>query len=171
MPEATASQHGSNRPLVGGDVRARLEAAGEDLTPPRERAAEEGRGPRTRAQVFAEMDPQEWACRSQDHRWPLLLPGATRIPEGMRVSAAGQGNVLFEADCLNGCGRYREELTERGFALVWRRYGTRKGHRHTVIHRDEALTKAEMRGEVYGSNRALIREAVRASRQAARDQA
>jgi hypothetical protein len=147
---------------------SRATAPGEDLTPPRERAAREGRAPRTRAQIAAEMDPQEWACRSQEHSWPQLVPGADELPRGMRVSAAGRGQVLFESDCLHGCGRFREELTDRNFGIVWRRYGTRKGHRHTVVHQDETMTKAEMREGTYGASKALIRDAVRESRNAAR---
>jgi hypothetical protein len=164
------------------DLRHRLSipppgvnAPGEDLTPPAERAARDGRAPRTRAQIYNEMDPQEWACRASEHYWPQLVPGATELPPGMRVSAAGAGNVLFEADCLHGCGRYREELTERGFIVISRRYGTRPGHRHTVVHRDESMTKTEMREDVYGANKKLLEKAVKAAtaaaRQAARDQA
>lgn len=149
-------------------VRERLEAAGEDLRPPRERAAGEGRGPRTRAQIQSDMDPQEWACRSQEHSWPQLLPGATVLPEGMRVSAAGQGNIRFEADCLHGCGRFRVELVSRGLAIISRDYGTRPGYRHVVIHRDETMTKAAMREGTYGSNRKLIQGAVREAKAAAK---
>ena len=145
----------------------RVNSPGEDLRPPRERAADEGRGPRTQAQIQSDMDPQEWACRSQEHSWPQLLPGASKLPEGMRVSPAGRGDVLFTEDCLHDCGRYRETLTERGFVLVWRRYGTRKGYRHTVIHRDETLTKAAMREGTLGSNKKLIGQAVRDARKAA----
>lgn len=161
------------RRRLTGDGQTREERArrgpGEDLTPPAERAAREGRGPRTKAQIFGEMDPQEWACRSQEHHWPQLLPGATEIPRGMRVSAAGRGNVLFEEDCLHDCGRYRETLTERGFAVVWRRYGTRKGRRHTVIHQDETLTKAEMRESTLSASKDLIRAAIRAPAPAVQD--
>ena len=157
------------------DVRERLEAAGEDLTPPAERAAREELAPRTRKQIMAEMDPQEWACRSQEHSWPQLAPGAVRIPRGMRVSPAGSGNVLFEEDCLHDCGRYRLTVTERGFIVVWRRYFTRPGRRHTVVHRDESMTKTEMREDVYAANAKLLAQAVResaaAARQAAREQA
>ena len=142
---------------------------GEDLTPPRERAALEGTGPRTRAQIFAEMDPQEWACRSQEHSWPQLVPGADKLPPGMHVSAAGQGNVLFEEDCLHGCGRFRETLTQRGFVIIWRRYGTRPGHRHVTVHRNESMTKAEMREDTFSSSRKLIQAAVRESKAVARE--
>jgi len=164
------------------DLRHRLSipppgvnAPGEDLTPPAERAARDGLAPRTRAQILAEMDPQEWACRSQEHSWPQLVPGAARLPRGMRVSPAGSGNVLFTEDCLHDCGRYRETLTERGFIVVWRRYGTRPGRRHTVVHRDESMTKTEMREDVYTSNKKLLAQAVRdataAAKAAAREQA
>lgn len=182
MPEATASKRAredkpgetvSEEEFYEGDQpdRDRLEAAGEDLTPPAERAARTLQAPRTRAQIASEMDPQEWACRSQEHSWPQLLPNATRLPAGMRLSAAGRGNVLFEEDCLHDCGRFRETLTERGFSVVWRRYGTRPGYRHVVVHRDEAMTKAEMRQETYGSNARLIREAVRQDSARQREQA
>ena len=158
------------------DLRARLSGAdtpledrqnrgrGEDLRPPAVRAADEGLAPRTRAQIFSVMDPQEWACRSQEHSWAQLAPGATELPRGMRFSAAGAGQVLQEDDCLHGCGRFRESLYDRNFALVWRRYGTRPGHRHTVVHRDELMTKAEMREDTLGSNKKLIGQAVRAAK-------
>jgi hypothetical protein len=135
---------------------------GEDLRPPRVRAADEGLAPRTQAQIAAVMDPQEWACRSQEHSWPQLVPGADEIPAGMRVSAAGQGNVLFEEDCLHDCGRFRETLTQQGFIVIWRRYGTRPGYRHTVVHRDETMTKGAMREYTLGSNSKLITRAVKA---------
>ena len=150
------------------DVRGRLEAAGEDMRSPAVRLADEGRAPRTPAQIQSEMDEQEWACRSQEHSWPQLRPGATRLPQGMRVSPAGSGNVLFEADCLHGCGRFREELTDRGLVVIDRRYGTRKGHRHVVVHRNETMTKAQMRGATYGSLKTLIRQAVKDAREEAR---
>lgn len=146
----------------------RVNAPGEDLRPPRERLADEGRAPRTRAQIYNEMDPQEWACRSQEHQWAQLAPGADKLPNGMRVSAAGRGQLLFEWDCLHGCGRYREELTDRNFGIVWRRYGTRRGKRHTVVHRDESMTKAEMREDTYAGNKKLITQAVREAKAAAR---
>jgi hypothetical protein len=156
MPSATARSQESTQA-----VRDRLEAAGEDLTPPRERAAKERRGPRTQAQIAAEMDPQEWACRSQEHSWPQLVPNADRLPEGMRVSAAGRGQLLFTDDCLHDCGRYRETLTDRHFRPIWRRYFTRPGKRHTVIHQDEAMTKSEMRQGTLLTNRELITEAAK----------
>jgi hypothetical protein len=152
-------------------VRDRLEAAGEDLTPPRERAAREALAPRTPAQIQADMDPQEWACRSQEHSWAQLLPGATEIPDGMRVTAAGRGQVRFEMDCLHGCGRFREELTDGRFTIISRRYGTRPGHRHVVVHRDETMSKAQMREGTYGSNKKLLQQAVREARAAAREAA
>lgn len=141
---------------------------GEDLTPPAERAAREGQGPRTQAQIFAEMDPQEWTCRSTEHSWAQLGPGAIEIPPGMRVFAAAGGNVMVEWDCLHDCGRFREELCTRNLEIIERRYGTRPGRRHTVIHRDESMTKAEMRQAVYGSNKKLISQAVRISAEGAK---
>lgn len=141
---------------------------GEDLRPPRERLADEGRAPRTRAQIQAAMDPQEWACRSAEHSWAQLVPGAVRVPEGMRVFAAAGGNVVIEWDCLHDCGRYREELCTRDLAIIERKYGTRPGYKHVVIHRDETMTKAAMREGVYDSNRKLLRQAVRDAKAAAK---
>lgn len=149
----------------------RVNAPGEDLRPPAVRAADEGLGPRTREQIFAVMDAQEWACRSQDHRWAQLVPGAKELPEGMRVSAAGAGNVMFEWDCLNGCGRYRKELCQNGYIVVSRTYGTRPGHRHTVIHRDETMTKTTMREGVYAGSSKMLDKAVRADTAARRAEA
>lgn len=151
-----------------GALRERLSEAGEDLTPPRERAAREGTAPRTRAQIAAEMDPQEWACRSTEHSWAQLGPSAIEIPAGMQVRAAAGGNVLVEWDCLHDCGRYREELCTRNLEIIERRYGTRRGYRHVVIHRDEAMTKAEMREGTYASNKKLLRQAVRDAKAAAK---
>jgi|ERR1051325_8579672 len=141
---------------------------GEDLRPPAERAADEGRAPRTKAQIFSQMDPQEWACRSQEHSWPQLLPGADELPRGMRFSAAGGGAIRQEDDCLHDCGRYRETVYDRHFAVVSRTYGTRPGKRHTVIHRDEAMTKAEMREDVLSTSRKLIRQVVKETTAAAK---
>ena len=146
----------------------RVNAPGEDLRPPRERAADEDRAPRTLDQIAAEMDPQEWACVSQQHWWPQLVPYATELPRGMHVSAAGGGDVLFTEDCLHDCGRFRETLTQRGFIVIWRRYGTRPGKRHVVIHRDESMTKAQMREHTMGSNKKVIAAAVREARAAAK---
>jgi len=145
-----------------------VNAPGEDLRPPRVRAADEGRAPRTQAQIYAAMDPQEWACRSQEHHWSQLVPGMTELPRGMRFSAAGAGQVRQEDDCLHNCGRYRETIYDRNFAVVSRTYGTRPGYRHTVIHRDEAMTKGQMRGDTLGSNKKLIKAAVRATTAEAR---
>jgi hypothetical protein len=150
------------------DLRNRLSEAGEDLRPPRERLADEGRAPRTRAQIQAAMDPQEWACRSAEHSWAQLVPGAVKVPEGMRVFAAAGGNVVIEWDCLHDCGRYREELCTRNLEIVERKYGTRPGYKHVVIHRDETMTKAAMREGVYSSNRKLLRQAVRDAKAAAK---
>jgi hypothetical protein len=140
-----------------------VNAPGEDLRPPAVRAADENLAPRTPEQIASVMDPQEWACRSQEHSWPQLVPGADEIPKGMRISAAGRGNVLFEEDCLHYCGRYRETLTQQGWVVVWRRYGTRPGYRHTVVHRDEAMTKSSMREHTLSSNEELITKAVEKS--------
>jgi hypothetical protein len=140
----------------------RVNAPGEDLRPPRVRAAGEGLAPRTREQILAVMDAQEWACRSQEHSWPQLLAGATEPPAGMRFSAAGAGNVLQADDCLHDCGRYRETLLQNGYMIVSRTYGTRPGRRHTVVHRDEAMTKGEMRQSTLSANAKLIKAAVKA---------
>lgn len=150
--------------LTGADTpleNRRARGPGEDLTPPAEREAAEGLAPRTQAQIASEMDPQEWACRSQEHSWPQLVPGATEVPRGMRFSAAGSGNVRQTDDCLHDCGRYRETVLANGFVVVSRTYGTRPGYRHTVVHRDESMTKAGMREHTLGSNAKLIRRAVK----------
>ena len=76
--------------------------------------------------------------------------------------------MLFEEDCLHGCGRYRETLTSRGFIVVDRRYGTRPGRRHTVIHRDEGMTKTEMREDVYAANKKMLARAVKDANAAAK---
>jgi hypothetical protein len=139
----------------------RVNAPGEDMRPPRVRAADRGLAPRTPAQIAAVMDPQEWACRSQEHSWAQMLPGADKIQRGMRFSAAGGGNVLQVDDCLHDCGRYRETLLQNGFMIVSRTYGTRPGYRHTIVHRDEAMTKGEMRRGTLSGNSKLIKKAVR----------
>jgi hypothetical protein len=163
--------------LTGADTPLADRASrgpGEDLTPPRERAAREGRAPRTAAQIMAEMDPEEQACRGQEHTWPTLKPNAPELPRGMSVSAAGGGCVLIREDCLNDCGRYRETLTgPRGFYDSGgdRRYATRRGRRHTVIHRDEAVPKSVLRKGTFDTNAALFREAAKASSEAMKAEA